>query len=121
VSKQRLGFQGAEILERFDPDWHHIFPRAYLRDQEVPEDQWNHFANVAVVDGETNRGFSAKPPTAYLDYFKVDDKQLAEQLVPTDRDLLTVARYEEFLALRAENLAEAANDYYGRLFAGELP
>jgi len=121
VSKQRLGFQGAEILERFDPDWHHIFPRAYLRDQEVPEDQWNHFANVAVVDGETNRGFAAKPPTAYLDYYSVDDKQLDEQLVPTDRALLTVARYQEFLALRSERLAEAANDYYGRLFDGRLP
>jgi hypothetical protein len=115
VSKQRLGFQGAEVLERFDPDWHHIFPRAYLRDEGVAEDEWNRFANVAVVDGETNRGFSAKPPTTYLDHYKVDNQLLEEQLVPTDRGLLTIERYPEFLQIRAASLAVAANDYYGRL------
>ena len=115
VTKQRLGFQGPELLERFDPDWHHIFPRAFLRDEGVPEERWNLFANIAVVASNTNKGFGAKPPEAYLDYFEVGDDLLTEQLVSTDRGALRAQDYESFLATRARTLADAANRYYDGL------
>jgi hypothetical protein len=117
MSKQRLGFQGKQLLERFNPNWHHIFPRAYLRRMEIPEDLWDVFANIAVVSPGTNIKFGAKDPMAYLDRYQVDDELLDEQLVPTDRELLTVERYKEFLDLRAEALAKAANDYFEGLLS----
>jgi hypothetical protein len=117
LSKQRLGFQGGELLERFNPHWHHIFPRAYLRNEEVAEDLWNLFANIAVIAPTTNVRFGAKSPPAYLERFKIDPSLLEEQFVPTDPRLLTVEGYEEFLKLRAVALADAANRYFAEIDA----
>jgi hypothetical protein len=119
VSRQRLGFQGAELLERFSPDWHHIFPRAYLRKQGVPEDRWDLFANIAVISPAANIRFGAKNPMAYLERYRVDAALLEEQLVPSDGQLLNVDRYEEFLQSRAEALAQAVNAFVGALERGE--
>lgn len=115
ISKQRLGFQGAELLERFNPHWHHIFPRAYLRNEEVPEDLWNLFANIAVIAPTTNVRFGAKSPPAYLERFSIDISLLEEQFVPTDSELLSAERYEDFLKLRSVALAEAANLYFAKI------
>jgi hypothetical protein len=117
LSKQRLGFQGGELLERFNPHWHHIFPRAYLRNEEVAEDLWNLFANIAVIAPTTNVRFGAKSPPTYLERFKIDPSLLEEQFVPTDPRLLTVEGYEEFLKLRAVALADAANRYFAEIDA----
>jgi hypothetical protein len=119
VSRQRLGFQGAELLERFSPDWHHVFPRAYLRKQGVPEDRWDLFANIAVISPSANIRFGARNPMAYLERYRVDAALLEEQLVPSGGQLLDVERYEEFLQNRAEALAQAVNAFVGALERGE--
>lgn len=115
LSRERLGFQGVELLESFNPQWHHIFPRAFLRREGVPEELWDSFANIAVMGPTTNIRFGAKNPMAYLERYGVDDELLAEQLVPPRREL-TVDRYEEFLKRRAEALADAANRYVAKLW-----
>lgn len=117
VSGEYLGFHGTELLERFNPDWHHIFPRAYLRQHGIPEDRWDLFANIAVMSPSTNIRFGARNPMGYLERYGVDDVLLEEQLV-ADRQLLTVEKYEEFLALRAQALATAANRYFESLVSG---
>jgi len=109
LSRERIGFQGNELLERFSPDWHHIFPRAYLRKSGLDEDSWNLFANIAVVSPSTNIRFGAREPMGYLTRYKIDDALLEEQLVP--KSLLTVEKYQEFLDERASALAEAANAF----------
>ncbi len=108
ISKQRLGFQGTELLERFNPHWHHIFPRAYLRNQGVLEDLWNVFANIAVIAPTANLRFGSKSPTSYLERFGIEEDLLEEQFVPTDARLLTAETYEDFLKIRAVALADAA-------------
>lgn len=113
VSRQRLGFHGTELLERFNPDWHHIFPRAHLRKEGVDESAWNVFANIAVISPATNIRFGAHNPMAYLDRYQVDDALLAEQLV--EREFLRIDRYDDFLARRAAALAEEANRYFNAL------
>jgi hypothetical protein len=113
VSRQQLGFHGTELLERFNPDWHHIFPRAHLRNEGVVESAWDVFANIAVMSPSTNIRFGAKNPMAYLDRYNVDDTLLEEQLV--DRQLLRVDHYQDFLRQRAEALAGAANRYFDGL------
>ncbi len=116
VSKERLGFHGVELLESFSPQWHHIFPRAFLRSRGVPEELWDVFANIAVMGPTTNIRFGARDPMNYLERHGVEDDLLAEQLVPP-RSQLTVERYEEFLKERATALADAANRYVSRLWA----
>jgi hypothetical protein len=115
VSRQRLGFHGTDLLERFNPDWHHIFPRAYLRQSGVVEDRWDLFANIAVMAPSTNIRFGARNPMGYLERYSVDNSLLEEQLVPTNRSLLTTDRYEEFLQIRSASLAEAADSYFAKL------
>ncbi len=115
VSKERLGFQGVELLESFNPHWHHIFPKAYLRKEGVPEELWSVFANIAVVGPTTNIRFGARDPMAYIERYRVGEDLLAEQFVPP-RDQLTVDRYEEFIKQRATALADAANRYLARLW-----
>lgn len=118
MTHQRLGFQGAELLERFSPQWHHVFPRAYMKKQGIPEELWNYFANIAVIDPGTNIRFGGKDPITYLERHGIDNQLLEEQLVPADRDLLVAESYQEFLKLRAHRLAEAANSYFNSV-AGE--
>ncbi len=117
-SRQRLGFRGEELFRDFKPQWHHIYPRAFLRDRGVPPDTWDLFANIAVLAPDTNLRFSSKAPTIYLETNGVDDAMLAEQLVPP-ASTLVVERYQEFLRERASRLAEAANAYMAAL-GGEV-
>lgn len=115
MSRERLGFQGTDLLESFNPQWHHIFPRAYLRKQKVNEEIWDVFANIAVMAPTTNIRFGAKNPMAYLQRYKIGGDLLAEQLVPDDGNILSIERYEEFLNKRAAALAQAANNYMAKL------
>lgn len=119
MTGERLGFQGTELLESFSPQWHHIFPRAYLRKEKVNEDQWDVFANIAVMAPTTNIRFGAKNPMAYLENYNIGPDLLAEQLVPHDDGLLTVERYDDFIRTRAKFLADAANEYMANL--GKIP
>jgi hypothetical protein len=113
--KTRLGFEGKDLLVGFSPDWHHIFPRRYLEENGVQDDKINALANMAVIDPKTNIRFGKKPPTHYLEKYEITDSLLEEQLVPTDRELLTVENFDRFLEMRSEALAEAANKYFSGL------
>lgn len=57
-----------------------------------------------------NYSFSGKPPRQYLKDNNVKSERLGEQAVPAD-GLLEVNKFEEFLKLRAEELAERATAY----------
>ena len=115
VTHQKLGFQGTELLQTFSPQWHHIFPRAYLKKEGVPEELWNYFANIAVIDPGTNIRFGGKDPAGYLEKYKINDELLAEQFVPSNRSLLLAEKYQEVVKQRAHDLAQAANDYFSLL------
>lgn len=113
----RLGFEGKDFLAGFSPDWHHIFPRKYLQNYDIPDEKINSLANMAVIDPRTNIRFGKKEPAHYLDKYDVTNEFLEQQLVPTDRKLFTVKHFDRFLQLRAESLAEAANKYFTDLRA----
>ena len=114
-SKDRIGFAGAEFLRGFNPDWHHIFPRAYLRgtgafkNVDAP-------ANIVAIRKETNLRIGRKAPMEYME--GISDKLLREQYVPTDRSLFTIDRYDEFIERRAADLAAAANELMAGLESG---
>jgi hypothetical protein len=111
----RIGFEGKELLAGFSPDWHHIFPRKYLEEHELPEDKINALANMAVIDPKTNIRFGKKDPMKYLEKYEISNEFLEQQLVPTDRKLLQFEKYDKFLELRAAKLAEAANAFFAKL------
>jgi len=47
-------------MESFNPQWHHIFPRARLRKNQVPEERWDPFANIAGMGPSTNIRFETR-------------------------------------------------------------
>jgi hypothetical protein len=93
----------------FKPEWHHIFPRKIVKDSFEPG-LVDSIANIAVLNEKANRSFSAKPPKQYLEEHNVAPERLNEQAVPA-KGVLDVGKFEEFLKLRSEGLAERATAY----------
>ncbi len=116
---QRLGFDRSEnaLNDRFRPEWHHFVPRGLLRRRQPaapPEEMINAFANIVALGEHDNRKFSMKPPHYYLKKHNVPDARVQQQFFP-DRQLWTPDRFEEFVAARAELLAQAMNKYVAYL------
>ncbi len=107
----RIGFdkEDNEINEGFKPEWHHVFPRKILRDS-FDTSLVDSIANIIVLNEKSNRSFSSKVPRQYLKEHNVKPERLDEQAVPPE-DSLEVNKFEEFLRLRAEKLAERATAY----------
>jgi hypothetical protein len=115
ITGQRLGFVGTELLERFNPQWHHIYPRNYLKNEGVPEEKWDRFANIAVISPTTNIRIGAKSPPNYIDQYHISPERLSEQLIAGKPEELTIGAYDAFLEDRASALTQAANDYMAGL------
>ena len=107
---QRLGFDGAEALADFRPQWHHIFPRKLLEGR-FEDDKINALANIAVIGSSINIRINAKEPMNYLSRYNISDEKLRQQFVPTDRQALRVEVFPDFLAARAQRLAQEATGY----------
>lgn len=114
-SNHRLGFSGTVRLSKFSPEWHHIFPREYLRASGVDEGLWDSVANIAALASRTNKSIGAKSPDIYLSELKIEDAYLDEQLIPLDRSLFTAAQFVPFLDARGQRLADEGNRFFETL------
>jgi len=94
--------------------FHHIFPKAYLRGA-YPLQQVNDIANLAFIDGSTNRRIRDTAPEVYLANHLNDrgPEQLEAQAMPTDPALFAKDRYPEFLIARRRLIADALNEFLG--------
>lgn len=96
--------------------WHHIYPKALLREHGYETGEINEIANMAFITGQTNRRLGRKAPSEYLvEIVKHQgDGALASQKVPTDVSSLVVAGYKDFLTARRGALAESMNAFIER-------
>lgn len=113
----RLGFEGAQVLEDFQPQWHHIFPKKFLGDR-YDEAQINALANIAVIGPEINIRISAKNPMEYLDKYKINAEKLRQQFITDDLRNTPPAKYPEFLEQRSTLLTTKANEFLRSLKNG---
>lgn len=92
--------------------FHHIFPRALMRDLHRPR-IINDICNMAFIGGKTNRKVGKKPPSEYLKdvVAKQGEKALVAQCIPTDPALWELDRYLDFLAERRVLVAARLNQY----------
>jgi len=113
----RLGFEGAQVLEDFQPQWHHIFPKKFLAERYEDSDI-NALANIAVIGPTINIRISAKNPMEYLKKYKISDDKLTQQFITTSLGATSIEKYPGFLKDRAQVLAVEANKYLGALRSG---
>lgn len=93
--------------------WHHIFPKALLKEHGYETGEINEIANMAFITGQTNRRLGRREPASYLPEIVKDQgiAALQSQLVPDDPELLKVDNYRNFLEARRKALVERMNAF----------
>ena len=91
--------------------FHHIFPKAFLRRIGRSAREADDIANLAFIGGKTNRKILDKPPAEYLKPLMSEgsESSFAAQCIPTDDDLLEATSYDRFLSVRRDVIAERLN------------
>ena len=96
------------MLAQFKPQWHHIYPKKFLKGH-VDEATIDALANIAVIGPEINIRISAKDPMKYLDKYQITDEKLRQKFIEQPRTDFLITGYSAFLRQRAQSLAAAGN------------
>jgi hypothetical protein len=93
--------------------FHHVFPKAVLRNANVSQRAIDDIANLAFIGGRTNRKLSDSSPSKYLRGLvdRMGDATFRAQEIPLDPDLLETNRYADFLARRRVQIAKRLNAF----------
>lgn len=105
-------FHAVGIGEGQDLEYHHIFPKALLKDG-FSSRVVNQVANLAFLSQRANAKIAASSPANYL--ADIDRARLQAQYVPTDPMLWAPERYEDFVRERRVLLASAINSLLASL------
>jgi len=106
----RIAFQGQELVHGFEPQFHHVFPRDFLKGKAKTE-QIEALANIAIIGAGTNIRISNKNPLDYFERYKIDATKRAQQFISGDVLDMTVDRFPMWLDERAAELASAGNAF----------
>lgn len=122
-----------EDLIKVYGDVHHIFPKAYLKENGMSSKvQYNQVANYTYLDSPVNKAVGKLAPYEYFGIVKkqcqtknlelgnicddkVLNKNLADNAIPEEIVNMTVSDYEEFLSLRRKLMAQLMKEYYNTL------
>ncbi|MBG0816015.1 DUF262 domain-containing protein [Planomonospora sp. ID82291] len=104
-----------------DKEWHHFFPKDYLkRQQRLDHDQANVPANIVMLSSATNIAISNQAPAGYLKDFvdESGEQKILDHLVGclVTKDAFEAAMrndYQEFLRVRSETLHRRALELAG--------
>ncbi len=101
---------------------HHIFPKSLLYERGYSKSEVNAIANLTFLTKETNLKVSNQKPNEYFTAFeKIQPGAIATHWVPMESQLWQLESYQEFLAMRRELLAKAANNFLNSLLCGKIP
>ena len=107
----------AEAKGAYQPQWHHIFPQKWLKDNAPDTDKKliDSVANMAIISAEANKKIAAKSPKTYIGELNLSARGLLDQQEIPDPSFVDPDKYEEWLHKRAERLALASNNYLADL------
>lgn len=99
-----------KVLQRYNrSEFHHIYPRAFLRDNGVPDAHVNVLGNFCFLSAAENKSIGKKRPSVYVSELGLPDMR-ADTLATA---FCNVAEfnddYDAFLKARCERLAMFAN------------
>lgn len=106
----RIAFDGSELERGYKPQFHHIFPRAFL-EGKAAKVQIEALANIAIIGPSANIRISAQAPLAYFERYSIGPDRRSQQLIEGQVQDMTPERFPDWLEARAQMLAEAAEAY----------
>jgi len=94
---------------------HHIFPKEFMSETDIPIDRLNTAANYAILSQADNAELGELSPFDVWRSLKANQREWAsQQLFFVGReDFLRTEAYEEFVEFRAEKMAEKLNLFLG--------
>lgn len=103
----------AQQSRKHQLQFHHIFPKARLRELGYKSGLINDICNLAFIGGHTNRKLMTTEPAKYIPKLIEEHGRGAfrSQAIPTDERVLKLDQYEEFLEKRRVMVAGALNTY----------
>jgi len=93
-------------------NYHHYFPRAFLRKAGIAEDEANNIVNITIVDDYLNkREIGAKPPSKYMKKFEDGNPDLTKTMkthLIGDLEKFGILNddYETFICERAKAISK---------------
>lgn len=100
---------GVALSEYNSKEYHHVFPRAYLKKRDFSSEQINSLCNFVFLTADSNKKISQKAPS---DYFAtvVPKERLGEilesNLLPANKDVYEKNDLQTFLTLRSRKVLE---------------
>jgi len=90
-------------------EYHHVFPRAFLKERAVPVDKINSVCNFCFLPSDSNKKIARKAPSDYI--FNLVPSLLYESvmssnLLPLEREIYEKDDFDMFLRRRAEVILE---------------
>lgn len=110
----RIGFEGVEALSDFNPQWHHIFPKKYLKDKNFNE-FIDVLGNIAVIGPNINIRISSNSPMNYVEKYKISKNKLLQQFIDPNFTEVSQDGFEKWVRARAELLAKESNIFLEEL------
>ncbi len=97
-----------KVLQRYNrSEFHHIYPRAFLRELGVADQKINVLGNFCILSAAENKNIGRKKPSAYVKELVGDDEARAAALATAFCDANQFNDdYDPFLQLRCERLAK---------------
>ena len=115
----KVNLDNSWLKASFSKNYHHFFPRAYLKKKGYNAQQSNSIMNIVLVDDYLNkRVIKAKPPSEYIRIFTQQNSELKKTLkghfigIPEEMGIWE-DDYEKFLEQRAERISAALNKILG--------
>ncbi|MCL2128798.1 MAG: DUF262 domain-containing protein [Treponema sp.] len=100
---------------------HHIFPKNVLYKHKYSKALVNSLGNYTFLTKDTNIKISDKEPSIYIsEFIKSNPGVVESHWIPTDYQLLSVEKYEQFLGRRRELLAESTNQFLDSLIDNSI-
>lgn len=99
--------------ESNDKNYHHFFPKAYMRKKHprMAKEKYDHIVNITIVDGHLNKKrIKDKAPSVYMQEFKEENRQLEKtmrtHLIDIDGFGIWEDDYDVFFKKRIQKIQE---------------
>ena len=81
VSKSLVTINNAWLKQSNSKNYHHFFPKAYLKKMGTDIEKINHVLNITIVDGRLNKKeIRDRPPSDYMKEFEEKNPQIADTM-----------------------------------------